>query len=163
MQSAIDRPYHPRRSERRNGRSRFHLPERRTGFDRRRQYPLTGTLRDNPALILGVLVLINVLSALDFGLTYAELQAGVAAEGNPLLAGLFAAGPSQAWLFKGSVMLVVSLIIWHQRKHRAMLAVALARARALRHGPRLPPQRAVDVRQHLAERPDRPTRAAGSA
>jgi len=122
---APKRHHHRRRTERRAGRSGFRLSERRTGFDRREEYPLTGTLRDNPALLFGVLVLINVLSALDFALTYMQLQAGTVTEGNPVLASLFAEGPGQAWIFKAGMMLAVSVVIWHQRKHRAMLSVAL--------------------------------------
>jgi len=114
-----------RATERRHWPARFHLPERRTGFDRRRRYPMTGSLRDNPLALLGVLVLVNTLSALDFAFTWLQLQAGVAEEGNPVLAGMFAEAPAKAWFFKSGVMLVVSLVIWHQRKRRAMLSVAL--------------------------------------
>lgn len=86
---------------------------------------MTGSLRDNPLALLGVLVLVNTLSALDFAFTWLQLQAGVAEEGNPVLAGMFAEAPAKAWFFKSGVMLVVSLVIWHQRKRRAMLSVAL--------------------------------------
>jgi hypothetical protein len=105
---------------------RFRLAERRTGFDRRRTYPVTGTLRDNPAALLGVLIMTNGLSALDFVLTYAQLSLGTIEEGNPVLAMMFDAGPGRAWVFKSGMMIAVSVIIWHQRKHRAILGVAVA-------------------------------------
>lgn len=114
-----------RRREERRSEKRFHLPERRTGFDRRRRYPFTGALRDDARLLLGVLVAINVLSALDFALTYLQLQAGTIVEGNLLLAGLFAQGPFQAWLFKTVVMLGVTLLMWRSRQHRSVLLLAI--------------------------------------
>lgn len=110
--------------DRRGRRVPLHNPERRTGFDRRRRYPFTGPLRDDGRLVL-TLVLINALSALDFFFTYVQLVAGVAEEGNPVLAELFRQGPGQAWLFKTAVMIVVSLAIWRSRQHRAILSVAL--------------------------------------
>lgn len=104
---------------------RFVARDRRSGFDRRRRYPVTGTLREDPRLLLAVLVAINVLSALDFVLTRAEMSAGLATEGNPVLASLFAHGPGLAWLFKTTVVLAVSLVIWRERHRRAIIAVAL--------------------------------------
>lgn len=99
--------------------------ERRTGFDRRRRYPITGALRESPATLLVMLVAINMLSALDFVLTNVQLQAGTATEGNPILASLFEQGVGQAWLFKTAVVLAVTIAIWHQRKYRAILNVAV--------------------------------------
>lgn len=114
----------PRRGERRQ-QPRFRLVERRTGFDRRRRYPLTELLRDRPGLLALVLVAINALSALDFALTRIQLDAGVAREGNPVLAALFEQGPTRAWAFKTSVMLLVSIGIWSARKHRSVLLLAI--------------------------------------
>lgn len=104
---------------------RFVARDRRTGFDRRRSYPVTGPLRENPRLLLVVLIAVNVLSALDFVLTRAEMSSGIATEGNPVLASLFAQGPGLAWLFKTVVVLAVSVVIWRERHRRAILAVAL--------------------------------------
>jgi len=101
------------------------VPERRTGFDRRRDYPVTGLLRDRPGLLLGVLIAINLLSALDFLATYAEVMAGAAVEANPVLAGMLTEAPAQAWLLKTTVMLLVSIGIWWGRKTRAVLEVAV--------------------------------------
>jgi hypothetical protein len=105
---------------------RFVARDRRTGFDRRRSYPLTGALRENPRLLAAVLVAVNVLSALDFVLTQAEMDSGIASEGNPVLASLFEQGPGLAWLFKTVIVLGVSVVIWRQRHRRAILSVAIA-------------------------------------
>ena len=105
---------------------RFVARDRRTGFDRRKSYPITGALRENPRLLVAVLVAINVLSALDFVLTRTELDSGIASEGNPVLAPLFEQGPGLAWLFKTVIVLGVSVVIWRQRHRRAILSVAIA-------------------------------------
>jgi len=73
-----------------------------------------------------VLVAVNVLSALDFVLTQAEMDSGIASEGNPVLASLFEQGPGLAWLFKTVIVLGVSVVIWRQRHRRAILSVAIA-------------------------------------
>jgi len=104
---------------------RFVTHDRRTGFDRRKRYPVTGALQENPLLLLAVLVAVNVLSALDFVLTWSEMNSGIAAEGNPVLASLFEQGPGLAWLFKTTVVLAVSVVIWRERHRRAVVAVAL--------------------------------------
>lgn len=106
--------------------SSFHLPERRTGFDRRREYPFTSFLRNRPANLLVVLLAVNTLSGLDFAFTYIQLATGMATEANPMLAELYSQSAVQAWLFKTGVMLIVSLGIWRARKHRAILSVAIA-------------------------------------
>lgn len=112
-------------SERRSRRVALFAHERRTGFDRRRDYPITGALRDRPQVLLGLLVALNLLSGLDFVFTYLQLNAGVATEGNPVMASMFTSGPWQAWLFKTTVMLLVSIGIWRGRHTRAILEVAI--------------------------------------
>ena len=72
-----------------------------------------------------VLIAINVLSAIDFALTYLQLKAGVSVEGNPVLAELFAQGAGRAWVFKTLVVLAVTLAMWAGRKHRSMLGLAV--------------------------------------
>lgn len=99
--------------------------ERRSGFDRRREYPVTGRLRDDPHSLLAVLVAINALSALDFLFTSFQLNAGIATEANPILAPLFAGGAFGAWAFKTIVTLAVSLGIWLNRGKRQILMVAV--------------------------------------
>ena len=113
-----------RRGDRRDGASGFHFPERRTGFDRRRDYAITGFLRDRPHMLAVVLIAINALSAVDFAFTYVQIQAGVSVEGNPLLAEMFAQSVGRAWLFKTVMVGVVTLAMWMGRRHRSILAVA---------------------------------------
>ncbi len=108
---------------RRAFRYRFH--NRRTAFDRRRRYPVLGSLRDQPALLLGVLLAMNALSLLDGLLTAAELRSGIASEANPVLAQLFATNSYAALAFKTALVVAVSVAIWHQRRYRIMLAVSL--------------------------------------
>ena len=76
-------------------------------------------------MLLAVLVAINVLSALDYMLTRTEMSYGLATEGNPVLASLFEQGPGLAWLFKTTVVLAVSVVIWRERHRRAIIAVAV--------------------------------------
>lgn len=113
------------RGERRQRLIPLFFPERRTGFDRRGSYPVTGHIRDNPRTLLVVLVIINILSLIDFAFTWVQLSAGTATEGNPALATLFAVHPFVAWLFKTTLVLGISVAIWHGRKYRAIVLVAL--------------------------------------
>lgn len=115
-----------RELQRRRHIAHLRMPERRTGFDRRAVYPLTQTLRSEPLGLLGVLVLVNGLSVVDFGLTLTHLESGVGAEANPLLAALFEQGPVQAFAFKLTVTLLVTAAIWRLRRYRAVLSLALA-------------------------------------
>jgi len=83
-------------------------------------------MRDQPWLLLGVLVAVNVLSLVDGLLTAAELQSGIASEANPVLARIFATSPYAALLFKVVLIALVSLVIWRQRRYRIVLVVSLA-------------------------------------
>lgn len=112
-----------RRKDRRRSR-RFVLHERRSGFDRRLSYPVTGPLREQPLALFFVLLATNALSAMDFLLTYRQLQLGMAIEANPVLADLFAQGPARAWAFKATLMLMITIGIWIYREHRQVLVVA---------------------------------------
>jgi len=105
--------------------SRYRFRNRRTAFDRRRRYPVLGSLRDNVWLLVSVLIAVNVLSLLDGVLTAFEIRNGIASEGNPVLAPLFAASPYAALGFKVLVVALVSLGIWHQRRYRYVLGVSL--------------------------------------
>lgn len=111
--------------ERRTTRSSLHYPERRTGFDRRTPSLVTGTLRDQPYVLLSILVLINILSVADWILTLRALGGG-AVEGNPLLAAMITGNPTAAFLFKLAATLGVTIALWSWRKYRAVLATALA-------------------------------------
>ncbi len=112
-------------ADRRQSQVALKIPERRSGFDRRLPYHVTGHFRDNPSSLLIVLITINVLSLFDFAFTWVQLSAGVSVEANPLLALLYLDNPLAAWLFKTCVVLAVSFAIWHARRYRAILAVAL--------------------------------------
>ena len=105
--------------------SRYRFNNRRTAFDRRRRYPVLGSLRDRPGLLLGVLVAVNVLSLLDGLLTAAELRSGIASEANPVLAPLFASSSYAALAFKTVLVALVSIGIWRLRRYRIVLAVSL--------------------------------------
>lgn len=100
-------------------------PERRTGFDRREEYPLLRVLRDSGALLLSVLVLLNVMSLIDLGLTSYELTLG-AAEGNPVMRMAFDAGPAAVIAVKVGVMLLVTAGIWWLRRYRRALQLSVA-------------------------------------
>ncbi len=58
-------------------------------------------------------------------LTAIEIHAGIATEGNPILAPLYASSPYLAVAFKVVVVALVSMGIWHQRRYRYVLAVSL--------------------------------------
>jgi len=100
-------------------------PERRTGFDRREEYPVLRMLRDSGAALLALLVLLNVLSLVDLGLTTHELTLG-AAEGNPIMRMAFDAGPAAVIAVKVGVMLLVSAGIWWLRRYRRVLQLLVA-------------------------------------
>lgn len=104
----------------RRGPTRIHWPERRTAFDRRgRSHPLL-----NPAILLAVLLLLNLLSVLDWALTRHELSFGVH-EANPLMAFLFQYGDGIAIAVKVVIMLLVSLAVWRLRRFRRILDFAV--------------------------------------
>lgn len=103
----------------------YRFIDRRSGFDRRRRYPILGTMRDHPWLLVAVLALVNVLSLIDGLLTAAELTFGLADEGNPVLRTLIEADPLLAVAFKVGIVIVVSVGIWRGRHLRVMLALSL--------------------------------------
>lgn len=111
--------------DRRRVPSGFIADDRRSGFDRRRRYLFTGPLHANLPVLAAVLIVINVLSILDFVFTYEELRLGIAREANPLLAALFSQSPGQAWLLKSGTMLAVTWGIWRERGKRAVLGTAV--------------------------------------
>lgn len=115
-----DRRENDRRTQR-----RYRFRDLRSGFDRRRHYAFLGTMRDSAWILLGVLLLTNLLSLVDGYLTFVELTAGIAAEGNPVLASLFEAHPISAVAFKVSIVGMVTLVVWLERRRRVMLVVAL--------------------------------------
>ena len=108
--------------------------ERRSGFDRRRnvcrspvamalEAPIQ-RLREQPALLAELLVMINLLSVLDLLITLSVLRMG-AIELNPLMAWLIELGTAPAAAAKIGVVLVATLGLWLLRRHRAALTTAV--------------------------------------
>lgn len=114
-----------RRVARRRHHRRYRFLERRHGFDRRKRYPVLGTMRDHGWIVVFTIVLINVLSFIDGYFTAAEIGLGIAREGNPVLAAAHREGPMLAIAVKLGAMAVVSAVIWHNRRRRSILALSL--------------------------------------
>jgi hypothetical protein len=124
------RPRYPERRRRR----RILLDERRSGFDRRRdvcrspvaaflEAPLL-RLRNDSVLLAELLILVNVLSALDLFITLNVLRLG-AVELNPIMAYLLDQGTLHATLAKVGVMVAATGGLWLLRRYRAALTTAL--------------------------------------
>jgi hypothetical protein len=123
----------PRSPERRRKR-RILVDERRSGFDRRLntcrspfsvalEAPVLRLHRD-PVLLAELLILINILSAVDLFITFNVLRLG-AIELNPLMAYLLDLGPLPATLAKVGVMVAATGGLWLLRGHRPALTTAL--------------------------------------
>ncbi len=104
----------------------YRFIDRRSGFDRRRRYPVLGTMRDHPLILAIVLVLLNVLSLVDGFFTAVELTLGIAAEGNPVLEAAARRNPLLAVAVKVGVMLLVTAGMWHGRTSRVILGLSVA-------------------------------------
>lgn len=123
----IHPPIHQRAVDRRKHRFfAVRFPERRSGFDRRRTRAYLLALRDNPARLLGVLALLNLMNLADFLLTQYELALGTVAEGNPLMALAFGMGGSAALMTKVGGMLLITVVVWQLRRFMRILDLALA-------------------------------------
>ena len=114
-----------RAGDRRTGRSKLCLPERRTGFDRRRKDDALRLLRDQPVILVALLASLNLLTVMDWALTLRALAYG-AREANLVVAALLAAGPMPALVFKVGLMLGVTAAIWQSRRYRLVLVAAVA-------------------------------------
>ena len=84
-------------------------------------------LRDDPRLLAEVLVLINVLSALDLFITLMVLRLG-AVELNPLMAYLLELGPLPAAAAKLGLVISATAGLWVLRRQRAALTTAFGLA-----------------------------------
>lgn len=116
--------------ERRSGTKRrrrrvYRFRDRRSGFDRRKRYPILGTMRDHPWLLVTVLAIMNLLSLVDGFFTAAELRMGIASEGNPVLDAAARQHPLLAVAVKVGVLLLVSLGMWHGRRTRVILGLSV--------------------------------------
>lgn len=113
------------RIDRRATVGRPRIPERRTGFDRRRRHLILGYLRNDPRALIMMLALFIGLSVADGLLTAFELTAGLAREGNPALASLADIDLGLAGAFKLLLTALVALGIWQGRQYRQVLAVSV--------------------------------------
>lgn len=113
-----------RGTERRTRLVSCRYPERRTGFDRRCNYPVLRTLQKSPWMLPTTLLLINALSVTDWMLTLRALKLG-AVEGNAILASLIAVDPMLAAVFKIGATVAVTALFWTWRRYRLVLATAL--------------------------------------
>jgi hypothetical protein len=127
-----DEVSHARGPDRRRS-HRLVIHERRSGFQRRTRHRAASVVafeaflayfRDHPAALVALLVLANVLSALDLALTLILLRLGTA-EGNPVMRYLFHGSPVQAAFVKCGLIAAASLAIWTLRRNRAALEAAL--------------------------------------
>lgn len=117
----------------RRQRRRFVVRERRSGFDRRRGHrsglaaaferPLL-RLRNDPILLLELLVLVNLFSALDLALTLLALEMG-AVELNPLMDHLLGIGVAPAAAVKVGIVLLATTGLWLLRRYRVALMTAV--------------------------------------
>ena len=82
-------------------------------------------LRDQPARLAELLVLVNLFSVVDLLITLELLRLG-AVEVNPIMARLLEYGPGPAAVAKIGVVLVATLGLWRLRRHRAALTTAVA-------------------------------------
>jgi hypothetical protein len=81
-------------------------------------------LRDDSRLLAALLVVVNLLNLADFSLTIIALERG-AREANPLLEPLFELSPVAAAVFKASLVLGISLVVWDGRRYRRLLETGL--------------------------------------
>jgi len=115
-----------RSGDKRRRHRRYRFIDRRSGFDRRKRYPIFGTMRDHPWLVLFVIGLLNLLSFADGYFTAAEIGLGIASEGNPVLAAASAQSPWLAVAVKLGGIAVASIGIWMGRRRRFILALSIA-------------------------------------
>lgn len=119
-----DKRHVDRRSHSRHA---FHWPERRAGFDRRSPDRRLMALRDNHALLVGVILLIGALSCFDLAMTARVLALG-AREGNPIMRAALGNSIWTAAAVKAASFLLVSLAIWCFRRYRLVLQFAVGAA-----------------------------------
>jgi hypothetical protein len=116
---------HKRRdSDRRAGGVYLCWPERRTGFDRRRTYPVSGVLAADERWFAGVLAMILLLGILDWALSYYALGSLGAAEANPLMRAAFESGPGAALALKVVSLGAVAAGMWWLRRYRSIILLA---------------------------------------
>jgi len=122
-------------NRRRNGIS-LKLWERREGFDRRQNHLNTRSLyhwifrrgashlRNSYYTLVLLLIVFNLLNLADYFFTVKALSAGFI-EGNPIMDKLFSVGPAAAVIFKVSLAVTITAIVWVFRKYRVVLEVSI--------------------------------------
>lgn len=122
-----------RRDVERRRTRRFHLPERRSGFDRREPMGMRPAAvyermlrryRGRPVAIFLVLTIVTVLNMADLLYTQRALVRG-AVEVNPIMRFLFDIHPVWAAVVKASVGMIVVEVIWALRKYRSALVLSI--------------------------------------
>lgn len=122
-----------RRGDRRKKRFNFVLRERRRGFDRRALpggrpptllYRAQVYLRSHPQVLLILLLVLNLLSALDFFFTLDALAKG-AHEANPVMRELLGQSVWLAGVVKLMLVASASAIIWRLRSYRPLLGASV--------------------------------------
>lgn len=103
----------------------YRFIDRRHGFDRRKRYPALLAMRDRPWILIVVLVFMNLLSLVDGYFTIAEVNLGLAAEGNPILDTVAQHNHWLAIALKIGSVVAVSVIIWMGRRRRIFLELAI--------------------------------------
>lgn len=117
-----------RRHERRARSVSLRWPERRTGFDRRGSYPVSGLVRSSDRRLAAVLAAIVLLGLLDWAFTAYSLSSLGAYEANPIMRRAFDASPAHALALKTASLAVVIPGIWWLRRYRSALLLALGAA-----------------------------------
>lgn len=117
-----------RSADRRSGGVSLFWPERRTGFDRRRSYPVSGMLRSDERWFAAILILIVALGIMDWAFTSRALASLGAYEANPFMRAAFEAGPAQALVLKLASLGVVTGGMWWLRRYRSVIVLAAATA-----------------------------------
>jgi hypothetical protein len=123
-----------RQPDRRSGKSRVHLPERRSGFERRTEAS-TGRFRvaytnwirrisGSPTRAAVLMMSIVVLAIADMVFTFRALDRGLQ-EVNPVMAGLLDAGHGVAAFVKVGVSAALAALGWWLRRFRRVIEVAL--------------------------------------
>ncbi len=121
-------------TDRRARKTTFHVPERRTGFDRRTD-PSAGRARvaylgwirqlsESPERAALLMISIVVLNIADVAFTFRALDRGLR-ELNPVMAGLLDAGHGVAALVKIGVLAALAAAGWWFRRFRRVIEVAL--------------------------------------
>jgi len=107
----------------------LHLPERRTGFDRRKPRALDRMvyqLAQRPLDIAGLLLIVVSGNMLDAMLTWYSIQIGIATEANPFLQAFLDGGFLPFLTVKMAITAAIVFAIWFGRRYRLVLILLIA-------------------------------------